>query len=115
MLKGYLERVFGFGFAYGAGGRSYNPLLTGRKLISFTSSGAPIGWLKQIGALDALCTVFDDNFATLCGMTSLDHVHVGGITPGTNPFFVDARLKEVRRAVTQHFGKDEHVARENQA
>ena len=39
MLKGYLERVFGFGFAYGAGGHSYNPLLTGRKLISFSSSG----------------------------------------------------------------------------
>ena len=115
IVKGYLERVFGFGFAYGAGGRSYNPLLTGRKFISFSSSGSPVGWLKQIGALDALCVVFDDYFAKLCGMTSLDHVHVGGITPGANPFFVDARLKEVRNAVSQHFGKDEHVARENQA
>jgi NAD(P)H dehydrogenase (quinone) len=115
MLKGYLERVFGFGFAYGAGGRSYNPLLTGRKFISFSSSGAPVDWLKQIGAFDALCVVFDDYFARLCGMTSVDHVHVGGITPGTNPFFVDARLKEVHGAVTQHFGRNEHVAHENQA
>jgi NAD(P)H dehydrogenase (quinone) len=115
ILKGYLERVFGFGFAYGAGGRSYIPLLGGRKFISFSSSGAPVDWLKQIGAFDALCVLFDECFATLCGMTSLDHVHVGGITPGTNPFFVDARLKDVRKAVTQHFGKDEHASHENQA
>jgi len=115
ILKGYLERVFGFGFAYGTGGHSYNPLLTGRKFISFSSSGAPVSWLKQIGAFDALCVVFDDYFANLCGMTSVDHVHVGGITPGTNPFFIDARINEVRKAVIQHFGKDKHVAHENQA
>src|SRR3954464_11729467 len=41
MLKGYMERVFGFGFAYGGQDHSYNPLLCGRQLISFSSSGAP--------------------------------------------------------------------------
>jgi NAD(P)H dehydrogenase (quinone) len=104
MLKGYLERVFGFGFAYGGDGHSYNPLLTGRKLISFTSSGAPQLWLKQTGALDALCTIFDDYFAKLCGMTSLDHVHVGGLTPGASAIFIEARLKDVEKTVNQHFG-----------
>lgn len=104
MLKGYLERVFGFGFAYGGEGHSYNPLLSGRKIISFSSSGAPLGWLKQIGAMDALCVLFDDYFATLCGMTSLDHVHVGGMTPGASNYFVAARLNEVKKTVVQHFG-----------
>jgi NAD(P)H dehydrogenase (quinone) len=104
MLKGYLERVFGFGFAYGGEGQSYNPLLPGRRIISFSSSGAPSVWLKQTGAMDALCVLFDDYFATLCGMTSLDHVHVGGMRPGASSFFVEARLDEVRKAVRQHFG-----------
>lgn len=104
MLKGYLERVFGFGFAYGGGGHSYNPLLTGRKLISFTSSGAPAGWLKQTGALEALCVLFDDYFAKVCGMTSLDHVHVGDLVPGASAAFVEARLGEVEKTVKQHFG-----------
>jgi NAD(P)H dehydrogenase (quinone) len=107
ILKGYMERVFGWGFAYGDDGHSYNPLLRGRRFISFTSSGAPKGWLKEIGALDALCTVFDDYFAKLCGMTSVDHVHVGGVTHGANLFFVEARLGDVRKAVVQHFGKDQ--------
>lgn len=115
MLKGYLERVFGWGFAYGSEGHSYNPLLQGRQFISFTSSGAPKGWLKQIGALDALCVVFDDYFAKLCGMTCLDHVHVGGLTPGASPFFVEARLDDTRKAVLQHFGRNQHVARDYQA
>jgi NAD(P)H dehydrogenase (quinone) len=104
MLKGYLERVFGFGFAYGGDGHSYNPLLTGRKLISFSSSGAPLGWVKQTGALDALCVLFDDYFAKLCGMTSLDHVHVGGLVTGASTSFVTARLQEVEKTVAQHFG-----------
>jgi NAD(P)H dehydrogenase (quinone) len=111
MLKGYLERVFGFGFAYGGDGHSYNPLMTGRKLISFSSSGAPLGWLKQTGALDALCVLFDDYFANLCGMISLDHVHVGGLMPGASAAFIEARLGEVEKTVRQHFGTAATVTR----
>lgn len=46
MLKGYVERVFGVGFGYQAiekGGS--RPLLTGRKMISFTSTGSENTWL----------------------------------------------------------------------
>ena len=104
IIKGYLERVFGFGFAYGAEGRSYNPLLTGRKLISFSSSGAPADWLEQSGSLEAVRALFDRYFAGLCGMTVLDHVHFGNITPGASAYFVQARLDDVGRVVNRHFG-----------
>lgn len=105
MIKGYLERVFGFGFAYGAGGRSYSPLLSGRKLISFSSSGAPADWLEQTGSLPALRTLFDQYFAELCGMTVIDHIHVGNVTPGASSYFVQARLDDVRKTVNIHFGR----------
>lgn len=105
MIKGYLERVFGYGFAYGAAGRSYIPLLSGRKLISFSSSGAPADWLEQTGSLPAVRTLFDQYFAKLCGMTVLDHVHVGNVTPGASVYFVQARLDDVRKAVNSHFGR----------
>src|SRR3569832_2428349 len=52
MLKNYLERVFGFGFAYGAEGRSYNPHLTDHKHNRNSSSGAPTEWLEQTGSLE---------------------------------------------------------------
>ena len=105
ILKGYLERVFGFGFAYGGAGHSYNPLLEGRKLISFSSSGSPSAWAQQTGALDAIHTLFDRCFAKNCGMTVLEHVNVGPMRPGASDIYVKARLEEIRSTITRHFGR----------
>jgi NAD(P)H dehydrogenase (quinone) len=104
MMKGYLERVFGFGFAYGADGHSTTPLLKGRTLISFTSSGAPLHWLRDTGMYDALRTLFDRHLAELCGLAIAGHVHFGGVVPGASGEFVAARQADVRQAVQQHFG-----------
>ena len=81
-MKGYLERVFGSGFAYGRGASGNQPLLRGRKLISFSSSGAPTDWVVQTGAWQAVRTFFDAHFAAMCGMEVIDHIHFGGIVPG---------------------------------
>lgn len=103
MLKGYLDRVFGFGFAYGKEGHS-RPLLQGRSLITFSSSGAPLHWVQQTGALDALGRLFDQYFAELCGMRFLERVHFGGIVPMIRGDAVAARLSQVRESVNKHFG-----------
>jgi NAD(P)H dehydrogenase (quinone) len=108
MMKGYLERVFGLGFAYGGSGNSAEPLLSGRKLIAFSSSGAPASWVRDTGAMDAIHTLFDEYFARICGLTPLDHIHVGGLVPGATGDFVQARLAEVSKSVTRHFGKPGH-------
>ena len=103
MLKGYLDRVFGFGFAYGKEGRS-NPLLQGRSLITFSSSGAPLYWIQETGAFDALGKLFDSYFAELCGLKFLERVHFGGIIPMIREDAVKARLGSVRECVNRHFG-----------
>ena len=105
MIKGYWERVFGFGFAYGASGHSYNPLLTGRNLISFSSSGAPTSWVQETGTLGAVRTLFDNSIAAVCGMKVLEHLHFGGVLPGASTTFVQARLEEVRQTVNRYFGR----------
>jgi len=105
MLKGYLDRVFGFGFAYGGAGQSANPLLTGRKLISFTASGAPTQWVQETGTLEAVQTLFDRSFARQCGLTPLSHTHFGGLAPVTSQAFIQARLADVATIVTRHFGR----------
>jgi NAD(P)H dehydrogenase (quinone) len=114
MMKGYLERVFGFGFAYGGAGGSAHPLLTGRKLIVFSSSGAPANWVRETGALEALRTLFDSHLAELCGLTVLDHVHFGNIVPGATREFVQGRMEDVRKTVIRHFG-EHHESHEDQA
>ena len=106
MLKGYLERVFGFGFAYGRGGRSSEPLLTGKKLISITTSGAPTQWVQETGALDAIRTLFDRYFSELCGLTLVDHLHFGSIVPGIRDDAVQRMANEVAEAIRRNFGRN---------
>ena len=103
MLKGYLERVFGFGFAYGKAGRS-EPLLQGRSLITFSSSGAPLHWVRETGAFAAEGKLFDSYFADVCGLTFLEHVHFGGIVPMIREDAVAERLSQVEAVVKKHFG-----------
>ncbi len=104
MLKGYIDRVFGFGFAYGENGRSA-PLLHGRSLMTFSSSGAPLYWIQETGAFDAIGKLFDRHFADTCGLTFLEHLHFGGIIPNIREDAVASRLATVKDVVIKHFGR----------
>jgi NAD(P)H dehydrogenase (quinone) len=103
ILKGYLERVFGFGFGYHREGIANAPMLTGRKLISVTASGAPMEWVVKSGAWQAMRTLFDEHFAEVCGLTVVDHIHFGGIVPGIRASSVQADMDTVRKAFIRHF------------
>lgn len=59
ILKGYVDRVFCMGFGYGPAFGGTEPLLVGKRLTSFSTSGAPEYWVNSTGALKALMAVFD--------------------------------------------------------
>jgi NAD(P)H dehydrogenase (quinone) len=104
MLKGYIDRVFGMGFGYGAQGAGNQPLLAGRTMITVSSSGAPEAWMRQTGSWEAMRKVFDEHFAAVCGLAMIDHVHFGGIVPGITAASVADCAAEVAEAVKRHFG-----------
>lgn len=105
ILKGYVDRVFsmGFGFEPLLGGGT-SPLLDGRRLISFTFSGAPEQWVKDTGALRALTTLFDQHLSQMCGLRIVDHVHTGGIISNMTEEAVADVLAKVREKVSTSFG-----------
>ena len=103
ILKGYIDRVFGMGFAYGPKGSAGQPLLAGRKMISFTSSGAPTDWVQKTGAWEAERVLFDKHLSALSGIEVVDHIHFGGIVPGIRADVVKQHLDEVRAAVAKYF------------
>jgi NAD(P)H dehydrogenase (quinone) len=103
MMKGYIDRVFGLGFAYGSVGRGNVPLLRGRKMISFSSSGAPKEWVVDSGAWDAARRLFDRHFADVSGLELVDHVHFGGVVAGIRKDVVERHLDCVREAVGKYF------------
>jgi NAD(P)H dehydrogenase (quinone) len=99
MMKGYVERVLGAGFPFGAvRQRLPHPLMTGKKLLSFTSSGAAKQWLEEQGARLSLRQVFDDYLARAFSMGSVDHVHFGSIVEGMTERVLNEHLQKVEEA-----------------
>lgn len=103
ILKGYLDRVFSMGFGFGPGLGGTEPLLDGKKLISFSFSGAPERWVRDTGAFEALTTLLDRHVAGVCGLEILGHVHTGGIVPDMTPEAVGEILDQVRATVRETF------------
>ena len=101
MTVGYIDRVFGLGFGFGSSVGGNVPLLTGAKLISFSSSGAPKHWLVDTGGWKAVQTLFDEHLAAVCGFRALEHVHFGGITPWLREDIVRDCLDQVGDKVTE--------------
>lgn len=104
MMKGYLDRVFGVGFGYAKGSNGNEPLLRGRRLISFTTSGAPKEWVMRTGAWEAVRALFDEHVAAVCGLQLVEHVHFGGIVPGIRGDVVGRHQQAVRDVVARQFG-----------
>lgn len=105
ILKGYIDRVFSMGFGFEPGRAGTEPLLEGKKLISFSLSGAPEHWVRDTGALQALMTLFDRHLCEMTGLQMVDHVHTGGIVDNMTQEAVDEVLASVHRAVDAHFGR----------
>lgn len=105
ILKGYVDRVFGMGFGYGVQGGASAPLLAGKSLISFSSSGAPHSWMVETGAWDAMRKLFDEHLGAVTGLSVLDHLHFGSITPGIRSDVVRSSAAQVREAARRRFGQ----------
>lgn len=97
MLKGYVDRVFGMGFGYSPqGGGGNHPLLGGRKLVSFTGSGAPQHWVEASGAWAAMLSHFDLHLSAVTGLEMIGHHNLGGILPDIRADVVEGHLDAVR-------------------
>jgi NAD(P)H dehydrogenase (quinone) len=107
ILKGYVDRIFSTGFGYEPVFGGTEPMLSGRKMISFSTSGAPDRWVRETGALNALMLLFDRHLAGVCGLSVVDHIHTGSIAPNLTQESADEILDGVREAVARHFPQTE--------
>lgn len=104
IIKGYMDRVFGFGFGFGPIQQGGNvPLLAGKRFLSFSSSGAPADWVGKEGALAAIRNLFDEHFAAVCGLALLDHIHFGGIRPMIAQHVISEAIAKVEATVSRLF------------
>jgi NAD(P)H dehydrogenase (quinone) len=99
MLKGYIDRVFGAGRKRGIGGEGgAGELLTGKRLVSLTSSGSLRAWLDEKGVLGSLRTVYDRYFADVFGFVETHRFHFDGVTDQIPEREIRMHLLEVEKA-----------------
>ena len=110
MLKGYVERVLGSAVVPSAVRDSAaRGALTGKRMVSFTSSGLKDTWLDEVGQLNALIHGFDRYIEHAFAMRPSRHHHVGSIVAGMEPRWVGQHLEDVRghaRAIVRELDEE---------
>ncbi len=98
IMKGYIDRVFSYGFAYAYDEKGPQPLLTGKKVIIITSAGGTEDVYKASGANDAQKLTIDYNKFGFCGIEVLEHKYFYG-NPMATPEKIPGYMKEVESLI----------------
>lgn len=101
ILKGYIDRVLGAGVTVqqveqGTG----MTLMTERRLVSITSSGASKSWLKKQDQIESLRNVFERYLVHALNMKSHVALHFGETVEGLSQDFIDPLLGQVQDLAT---------------
>ncbi|WP_221621242.1 NAD(P)H-dependent oxidoreductase [Breznakibacter xylanolyticus] len=73
ILKGYIDRVFAYGFAYKAGANGIEGLLGGKRVVIFTTMGNALEPYEAKNLVEAFRHTMGHEIFTFCGMTVADH------------------------------------------
>jgi NAD(P)H dehydrogenase (quinone) len=103
MLKGYVDRVFSYGFAWEMRQDSIEGKLRGRKGMIVTSSAAPMIYLETTGELRAFTVTQDFAIMGVCGIHVVEHLHFDDLGPQTTPKQIDDDIEHIRKSVRAHF------------
>ena len=79
IIKGYIDRVFSYGFAYVYKGSKVVGLLTDKRVIVINSNGSPYDYYEKAGFYDAIRKVNDEGIFAFCGFMKIKHIFFGGI------------------------------------
>jgi NAD(P)H dehydrogenase (quinone) len=103
MMKGYVDRVFARGFAYESRNGVVHGLLSGKKSVLITISGAPLPLLVRSGNWNAVQVLQDTHILRATGFTLLEHVHFDEIVPNLPHTVADRCMGQIRDCVRRHF------------
>ncbi|MDU4962398.1 MAG: NAD(P)H-dependent oxidoreductase [Sporomusaceae bacterium] len=79
LLKGYIDRVFAYGFAYQYEQGNVVGLLAGKKGLIITTQGTPTEHYDAIGMTSAMRKTADTGILAFCGIESLEHLFFGAV------------------------------------
>lgn len=78
ILKGYIDRVFSYGFAYRYDAGVQKGLLIGKKTVIINTQGKSAKVYQEMGMDKALILTSDHGIYAYCGLTILEHLFFDG-------------------------------------
>jgi NAD(P)H dehydrogenase (quinone) len=96
ILKGYIDRVFSYGFAYSYSEEGINKLLTGKKGLIINTHGTPNEIYDQMGMTEGLKVTSDIGIFEFTGIETVEHLLFGSV-----PAIGEASLKDMLKQVEE--------------
>ena len=103
MMKGYIDRVFARGFAYESQNGVVRGLLSPKKAVLITISGAPLPLLVKSGNWNAVQVLQDTHVFRSAGFELLEHLHFDEVVPQLPKSVAEQHMARVRSCARQHF------------
>lgn len=98
ILKGYVDRVFSYGFAYAYVDGVPTGLLAGKKALLFSTTGTPNEVYGPNGMHSSMKQTTDEGIFGFSGVEVIDHVFFGGV-PTADEATLKGFLNEVEATV----------------
>lgn len=101
MLKGYVDRVFSYGFAYEYVNGTPNGLLKGKKGLMFCTTGSPNEIYASNGMHNSMKQTTDQGIFNFSGMEEVKHTFFGEV-PRVSDEVRGNYLKEVEKIIKEN-------------
>lgn len=102
IMKGYIDRVFALGFAYGYAADSELGGLKGKKAALLTCAGSPLENFVETGKLTAIETTLLKYTLEFCDLEVMGHLHFGPVGRRSSPEMISGYLDQVRTFARDH-------------
>jgi NAD(P)H dehydrogenase (quinone) len=96
ILKGYVDRVFALGYAYGYAANKERGGLQGKRAVLITSAGSPDSHFHESGKMEAIRIAQDVGTMEFCGMEMLGHIHFGPVGRRSSQAMIDGYHQKIR-------------------
>jgi NAD(P)H dehydrogenase (quinone) len=103
ILKGYIDRVFALGFAYGYGPGGVRGSLAGKRAVIITSSGSTQEHFDESGKMEAVRIAQDIGTMEFCDMEVMGHLHFAPLGSRSTPEMIETYKQRVRDFVREKF------------
>ncbi len=106
IIKGYIDRVFSYGFAYKYQGGKVVGLLNDKTAIILNSTGTPSEFYEHEGFHSAIKKVTDEGIFAFCGFKNIKHIFNGNmsaLTETEKQKIITSTTNEVTTYITQEF------------